>query len=51
MSAYTMHYSEELWGKDARAFNPERWLSPDAKRLDFYLCSFSKGLRRCIGIK
>ncbi|KAB2572680.1 Cytochrome P450 oxidoreductase [Lasiodiplodia theobromae] len=50
MSAYTMHYSEELWGKDAKVFNPDRWLGPNAKHLDTYLCTFSKGARQCIGI-
>ncbi|KAE8409546.1 cytochrome P450 [Aspergillus pseudonomiae] len=49
ISAYTMHYSEELWGPDARTFNPERWLQPESKNLDQYLCTFSKGARMCIG--
>ncbi|KAE8373331.1 cytochrome P450 [Aspergillus bertholletiae] len=49
ISAYTMHYSEELWGPDARIFNPERWLRPESKTLDQYLCTFSKGVRMCIG--
>ncbi|KAK1139153.1 hypothetical protein N8T08_001209, partial [Aspergillus melleus] len=49
LSAYTMHYSEELWGEDARSFNPDRWLGPDSKNLDQYLCTFSKGARMCLG--
>ena len=49
MSAYTMHRSEELWGSDARAFNPDRWLGEKAKSLDQHMVSFSKGLRSCIG--
>ncbi|GAQ42217.1 cytochrome P450 [Aspergillus tubingensis] len=49
MSAYTMHTSEEVWGPDARAFNPDRWLQPGAKSLEQYLCTFSKGARMCIG--
>ncbi|KAB8235276.1 cytochrome P450 [Aspergillus alliaceus] len=49
ISAYTMHSSEELWGPDARSFNPERWLQPESKNLDQYLCTFSKGARMCIG--
>ncbi|KAB8071259.1 cytochrome P450 [Aspergillus leporis] len=49
MSAYTMHYNEELWGPDARSFNPDRWLQPESKNLDQYLCTFSKGARMCIG--
>ncbi|KAL4888830.1 cytochrome P450 [Aspergillus ambiguus] len=49
MSAYTMHTSEEIWGPDARVFNPDRWLHPEAKPLEQYLCTFSKGARMCIG--
>jgi cytochrome P450 len=49
MSAYTMHTSEELWGNDARTFNPDRWLGEESKLLDQYMVSFSKGSRSCIG--
>lgn len=49
ISAYTMHTSEEIWGPDARTFNPDRWLQPESKSLDQYLCTFSKGARMCIG--
>ncbi|PYH67698.1 cytochrome P450 [Aspergillus vadensis CBS 113365] len=49
MSTYTMHTSEEVWGPDARAFNPDRWLQPEAKSLEQYLCTFSKGVRMCLG--
>ncbi|KAI5917039.1 cytochrome P450 [Camillea tinctor] len=49
MSAYTMHTSEELWGPDAREFNPGRWIQDNAKTLDQHMVSFSKGVRSCIG--
>ncbi|OLN85051.1 Benzoate 4-monooxygenase 1 [Colletotrichum chlorophyti] len=49
MSAYTMHTSVDIWGADARSFNPDRWLAPDAKRLEQYQVAFSKGSRMCIG--
>ncbi|PTD11921.1 Cytochrome P450 monooxygenase yanH [Fusarium culmorum] len=49
MSAYTMNFSKELWGKDAAEFNPDRWLGEDGKSLDTNMCSFSKGLRNCLG--
>ncbi|CAF3577128.1 unnamed protein product [Fusarium graminearum] len=49
MSAYTMNFSKELWGKDAAEFNPDRWLGEDGKSLDTNMCSFSKGLRSCLG--
>lgn len=51
MSAYTMNYSEELWGTDARTFNPDRWLDGKGKSLDQHMSSFSKGVRSCIGQK
>ncbi|EWZ00175.1 hypothetical protein FOYG_00064 [Fusarium oxysporum NRRL 32931] len=49
ISAYTMHTNTDVWGLDAREFNPDRWLTSDAKGLDQYLCSFSKGTRMCLG--
>ncbi|KAF6814866.1 hypothetical protein CSOJ01_03877 [Colletotrichum sojae] len=49
ISAYTMHNSYDIWGPDARSFNPDRWLRPDAQSLEQYLCPFSKGARMCIG--
>lgn len=51
MSAYTVHFDEEIWGPDARQFNSDRWLGPEAKQLDRYLVTFSKGARQCLGIK
>ncbi|KAI8228697.1 hypothetical protein K4K54_002034 [Colletotrichum sp. SAR 10_86] len=51
MSAHTMHSSVDLWGPDARLFNPNRWLGSDAKGLDQYQVAFSKGARMCIGQK
>lgn len=51
VSAYTIHNDEQIWGADAREFNPKRWLAPEAKELDRYLVSFSKGARQCIGLK
>ncbi|CAN9099470.1 unnamed protein product [Alternaria alternata] len=50
MSAYSMHYNESIWGEDARVFNPFRWLVADAKDLERYLVTFSKGARQCLGI-
>ncbi|KUL84958.1 hypothetical protein ZTR_07909 [Talaromyces verruculosus] len=50
MSAWSVHYSEDIWGPDAREFRPERWLVEDSKRLERYLVTFSKGARICLGI-
>ncbi|CVL08434.1 related to trichodiene oxygenase cytochrome P450 [Fusarium mangiferae] len=49
MSAYTMNFSTELWGEDAHTFNPERWLGAGGNALDTNMCSFSKGVRSCLG--
>lgn len=51
MSTYTMNMSEEIFGPDARQFNPERWMKPDSKQLAEQIYTFSKGSRMCIGIK
>lgn len=55
MSAHTMNTSPEIWGPDAGAFRPERWLSPDDERdpdqLGQFLSTFSYGARQCIGRK
>ncbi|KZL73725.1 cytochrome P450 [Colletotrichum tofieldiae] len=32
-SAYAMHRSEEVYGKDAKSFRPERWYEQDTDRL------------------
>jgi hypothetical protein len=49
MSAYTMHSREDIWGSNARQFEPERWLGEAAKGLDEHMVTFSKGARNCIG--
>ncbi|KAG6363997.1 hypothetical protein INS49_009100 [Diaporthe citri] len=50
MSTYTMNMSEEIFGPDARQFNPERWMKPESKQLAEHIYTFSKGSRMCIGI-
>ncbi|RGP81138.1 cytochrome p450 [Fusarium longipes] len=50
MSAYTMNTDPQIWGPDGASFNPDRWLGPNAKELETYMCTFSKGARQCIGI-
>ncbi|GJC84906.1 N-acetyltryptophan 6-hydroxylase ivoC [Colletotrichum liriopes] len=49
MSPHTMHTNVGVWGPDARSFNPDRWLTPNAKSLEQYQVAFSKGNRMCIG--
>jgi cytochrome P450 len=53
MSPYLMHHNEAVF-PDSEAFLPERWLDEKGQRrkgLERYLLSFSKGTRRCLGIK
>ncbi|OMP09450.1 Cytochrome P450 [Corchorus olitorius] len=42
-----IHHSEELWGKDANEFNPERFSRPYASSRHFM--PFAAGPRNCIG--
>ncbi|KAI6037500.1 cytochrome P450 [Pisolithus marmoratus] len=51
-----MNCSEVIWGADAKAFRPERWLDPDgitkkAQEMKGYrhLLTFTDGPRTCIG--
>ncbi|KAI6037503.1 cytochrome P450 [Pisolithus marmoratus] len=51
-----MNYSDAIWGPDAKAFRPERWLEVDggtrkAQEVKGYrhLLTFSDGPRTCIG--
>ena len=50
MSTVLMHNNKDNF-PDPRAFNPDRWLQPDAARLRKYLTPFSRGSRQCLGIK
>lgn len=41
-----MHRRKDLWGEDAREFNPERWLT---RRPQWEYIPFNGGPRICIG--
>jgi cytochrome P450 len=49
MSAYTCHTDTEVWGPDAREFNPDRWLGPDSTAKFSDVMTFGKGVRSCLG--
>ncbi|MEU7218982.1 cytochrome P450 [Nocardia iowensis] len=42
-----LHSDTEVWGPDAAAFRPERWLAPDVPQ--FAWIPFGGGDRRCLG--
>ncbi|KAK7926762.1 cytochrome P450 [Apiospora marii] len=46
---WVIHHSKEIWGEDASEFNPERWLAPDAARLDKDYMPFGLGYASCPG--
>lgn len=52
-SAYAMHQSEKIYGKDAHVFRPERWLESDATRLAAMVrtndLTFGHGKFQCLG--
>ena len=49
-SAIFVSLSEEIFARP-HDFLPDRWLQPESKALESWLVSFSKGPRRCLGIK
>jgi cytochrome P450 len=52
-SAYAMHQSEKVYGKDAKAFRPERWLESDPVKLADMVRTnnliFGHGKFQCLG--
>ncbi|EME50407.1 hypothetical protein DOTSEDRAFT_77415 [Dothistroma septosporum NZE10] len=54
INSWVAHYDEDIWGRDAKQYRPERWIEAqgDAERLrvmeNFYM-PFGLGSRTCIG--
>ncbi|OIW31503.1 cytochrome P450 [Coniochaeta ligniaria NRRL 30616] len=49
----SVHLDEDIYGRDAAAFRPERWLEADEdrkRRMDRAFLAFSAGKRTCTGI-
>ncbi|KAJ5613814.1 Cytochrome P450 E-class group I [Penicillium herquei] len=38
-----------VFGKDADEFNPDRWLAPDADKMNKYILQYGAGSRNCMG--
>jgi fatty acid omega-hydroxylase len=52
ISAYTVHRCVEIWGPDAREFNPDRWLDKTARNISQHAgryFPFHGGPRKCLG--
>jgi len=54
LSVAAYNRNKDIWGKDADAFNPDRWLDPKGQRGPMVgvwnnLLTFAGGLRACIG--
>ncbi|KAK1753120.1 benzoate 4-monooxygenase cytochrome P450 [Echria macrotheca] len=49
INVWTIHHSKEIWGDDAREFNPDRWLGKDAARLERFFIPWGLGYASCPG--
>jgi len=50
MSSWFIHHNESVY-EEPEQFGPERWLKSDSNDLEKWLVAFSKGSRRCLGMK
>lgn len=41
VNIWVIHYSKEIWGPDAREFNPDRWFREDKASLEKYFIPVS----------
>lgn len=44
-----IQYDKDVFGQDAEAFNPDRWIEGDAARMEKTMMVFGAGARTCIG--
>ncbi|KAL0937232.1 cytochrome p450 pisatin [Colletotrichum truncatum] len=52
INSWVAHHNEDIYGRDAKYFRPERWLdsAPEQKsRMESYFFAFGQGSRTCIG--
>lgn len=49
MSAPVIHFNQNIFGKDAEIFNPDRWFRTNAENMDRFMMHFGAGPRTCLG--
>jgi cytochrome P450 len=49
INPHVIHLSKEIWGADAREFNPDRWLKADSAMMQKYWVPFGAGYASCPG--
>ncbi|KAL6792217.1 cytochrome P450 [Trichoderma sp. SZMC 28013] len=55
LNTWTAHYNEDIFGRDAAAFRPERWIEAEKEggeriaQMNAYYLPFGLGSRTCIG--
>jgi len=49
LNGWVLHRNEAIFGRDPKAYRPERWLEGDAKNMERYMFQFGGGSHLCIG--
>ncbi|USW48751.1 Putative cytochrome P450 [Septoria linicola] len=49
LNGWVLHRDQEIFGRDADVYRPERWLDGDAKMMERYMFQFGGGAHLCIG--
>ncbi|KAL3481341.1 cytochrome P450 [Aspergillus californicus] len=49
VNPWVIHYCKDLFGPDAKEYNPDRWIGPQAKAIEKYFVPFGAGYNSCPG--
>ncbi|RMD43689.1 hypothetical protein DV735_g1404, partial [Chaetothyriales sp. CBS 134920] len=49
VNGWVLHRNKDVFGADAEIYRPERWLEPNAKRMQRYMYQFGGGSHLCLG--
>ncbi|ETS77916.1 hypothetical protein PFICI_09978 [Pestalotiopsis fici W106-1] len=49
VNSWVIHFSTEIWGKDAAEFRPDRWLEPNGAALEKQFMPWGQGYASCPG--